>query len=479
MAFIGTIAVGLVATTSQFQSGLQKGLGYLKSFSSSASNVLTAMGTKLQKSSFSMMLAGMDAGAINKSRVAQALLMGTGHAANALGAASNYAGTLVAGLGRMIAGAGAAALGLGAAFLYVAKKGFDANLELAKMGRLAERLGTTQAKFAGLQEAAETKGLDPSEMSHAVMQMTRHLAEAKYKGGETAQVVNALGLRLDELSKMDSADAFVAIATQIQKLPDEYARVEAANKIFGRSGIEMMAMLRMKTEDYRKALDDAYATGKAQSAEAVKGALKMSETWREMKDTLSGMWTQVGSTLGPLIGALVSGLTYVLKFVQLIGLAFKEGILAGIWLMVGAVELITKNLTESLDVLAKLPAALGGEGFKAAAAAMNAIYQASKSSEESTMKRMRETAEAMRAVWTGKGPAGEGYKPPDTLGKPEFNPGMLASGKRAEFGTTPLSRIAGGLPVPSGRQEVRDPFVVEALNRIYAKMGPRAALVGG
>jgi hypothetical protein len=148
----------------------------------------------------------------------------------------SMAGTAaMAGIAAGFAAATAAAAGLAVGI----KKAIDIGGGLSD---LASRTGVAAGELRVLQQAFERNGLSADQVGTTINRMQRVIVEAGEKGGEAARAFDTLGLNLDGLRAMSSADQLQTIGQAIAALPDPAARAAAAMQIFGRSGGELLTL---------------------------------------------------------------------------------------------------------------------------------------------------------------------------------------------------------------------------------------------
>ena len=301
---------------------------------------------------------------------------------------------------------------------------------------------------------------------------------AKYEGGDAAHAIHALGLDLNELSKMDSADAFVAISEQVRKLPNEYAKARVAEEIFGRSGIEMLALLKLSAADYNAALGKALTSGEAQSGAGVAAAEQMAAQWRDAKGAIAGTWTELGGKLAPaleFVGWLAEKIGHGFKYV--FDLAY-----AGI----GSVLLARGKLIEGLvwvvvkigEIGSKLPAALGGDAFKSIQGGAEAAKDFAKGFNDEVGNRVLSAWDSISDTWNSGAAAGK-FGGTKTAGAPTESGLFGGAVGHQSFSTEALSRVSSGIPTVGGRQEVHDPIATRHLETIARNTArPTVAIAG-
>lgn len=116
-----------------------------------------------------------------------------------------------------------------------------------QLGEMASKTGQSVETVAVLQQAFKNAGMGAEAVAPAINKLQRALAGVNEDGEPTAEVFGRLGLSIDELLKTDSATALQMIGTAIAGLKDPALQAQAAFDIFGRSSVNLMAILKDPT----------------------------------------------------------------------------------------------------------------------------------------------------------------------------------------------------------------------------------------
>jgi len=136
--------------------------------------------------------------------------------------------------------AGFAAAAAAAAGLAVGIKGA---LDLGgALSDLSTRTGVAAGELRILQEAFARNGLSAEQVGPAINKMQRAIVEGGQGVATYKRAFDSLGISMDSLRGMSSADQFEAIGTAINGLSDPASRAATAMQIFGRSGGEMLTL---------------------------------------------------------------------------------------------------------------------------------------------------------------------------------------------------------------------------------------------
>lgn len=235
--------------------------------------------------------------------------------AKAGSAAADFAGGTASAL-TSLAGPIGKALGMAVSFgASVAKSLFDAAKSLTMwgassavaLGKTARDLGASTEGVAELQYAAEQLGGSAEDVTRGLAKLNSSLSAAQFGSAALRDVLNRLGLDIDQLSKMSVDQAFYKVAASIGAVPDPTKRAAAASQLFGDSARAMLPLLSQGEKGLAKFADEARKMGlaiSAQQASAVEDAFVISK----LRSTVEGLARQLAVNLAPWINAVVDAL---------------------------------------------------------------------------------------------------------------------------------------------------------------------------
>jgi len=140
-----------------------------------------------------------------------------------------------------------------------------------------------------LELAAKTSGIEATTLHNAIGKLQQKIGEAAR--GEEAAVKDfeAMGLSWRELAMASPDEAFTQVALKIGAMATAYERADGATQIFGKSGRELIPLLR----DFQGEMDLA---GKALVKLTDDGAQKldaMGDTWERLKAKASSSFREI------------------------------------------------------------------------------------------------------------------------------------------------------------------------------------------
>jgi hypothetical protein len=195
------------------------------------------------------------------------------------------------------AGAAAAAGALTALYARTAPL-IDAN------AKLADRLNMSTEALGGLQLQATLSGVSSELLSKSMDKMSVSIGNAARLGGATAKSFENIGLNVRELAGLSADEQFKRIADGISSLKTASAQAAAANAIFGKSGVQMLNMLREGSPAIEAAQKRAEAYGTALSRVDSAKVEAANDAWDETQTALQGIANKITVKLAPLVEVL-------------------------------------------------------------------------------------------------------------------------------------------------------------------------------
>jgi uncharacterized protein YukE len=145
-----------------------------------------------------------------------------------------------------------AVAGIGAAFLSVRAAAESFNAAIAMGGRLNElsaRTGETAGNLAILERAFQNAGAGADSVGATINRLQRAVVEAGQGGKEQAEAFAKLGLNLEELKAKTPTEQLQAVGNALSRVSTDSDRSALAMQLLGRSGGELIPLLRaMGTE---------------------------------------------------------------------------------------------------------------------------------------------------------------------------------------------------------------------------------------
>lgn len=112
------------------------------------------------------------------------------------------------------------------------------------MTDLSARTGQPIEQLVVLRRAFENAGMGADAVGPMLNRLQKALAGVNEDGAPTSEILNKLGLSVSQLNQMTATQQLEAIARAISSLPTPAQQAAAAMELFGKSGGQMLALLK-------------------------------------------------------------------------------------------------------------------------------------------------------------------------------------------------------------------------------------------
>lgn len=176
----------------------------------------------------------------------------------------------------------------------------------------------------GLQHAAELSGLSGEKFLTTMQKMQKGIGEAVAGFGTAAPALRRVGVDLDELAKMAPKDQFLAVSDAIAGIKNPAERSAVAIQIFGRSGMDLIAMMQQGSGAIREQADEIVnlqGTLDQQDFSAIEAS---NDAWTRFKKATEGVWNQLAVALAPVLELIADTLTVIVSSIARAVDAFND-----------------------------------------------------------------------------------------------------------------------------------------------------------
>lgn len=256
MATAGTIAVNVIANTSQFDRNINKSRNTIRTFGSELTDRLAPGLSGLAKMGPALAAAAVTAGAF--------------------------------------AVAGTAA--------HVAIRSIGEALErVDALDDAAAKLGVTTEALSTFRYAAQFAGVSAEQLDTAVGMMNKNIANAARKGGDLGALFKRLGLDADKLVNAGPEEAFRQIADAVAGLENPMQRTQAAMAIFGRAGGALIPTLMEGSRGFDAMRREAQSFGLVVTQIDASRIAQANDALTRLRGISEGAANQFASQLAPAI----------------------------------------------------------------------------------------------------------------------------------------------------------------------------------
>ncbi len=214
---------------------------------------------------------------------------------------------------------GGAAIAAASAAAYAAIAGVGAALD--RMGKSADdaaKLGMQDMPefLAGLQYRAKLVGVEAGNVSDSLGKMFRTIAEARAGSKADQDILSTLGLSVASLSGQSPDKVVLRVADALDHVADSGERARLAVALFGRSGANMVNVLRGGSRGVLGDVGEAQALGVARSAADLAAADAAGDALDRLKIATDGLFNTITVAISPTLTGFANYLTSASKSVQ-------------------------------------------------------------------------------------------------------------------------------------------------------------------
>ncbi len=189
-----------------------------------------------------------------------------------------------------------------------------------KTGEFAERLnnlsmqtGMSKTRLQELRFISDQIGLSFDTVANSSMMLQRKLLGIEEDSGFAADAMKRLGIDIhDSQGEFRSMDELMPeVIAKLQGMSNETERNALMSQLFGRSFAEIVPLIGMGADEFKRMSQEAHRTGNVLSNEALEGAQKFDDMLDQMKAKLTGVLTTLMSLFMKL-PTWVQGVTFAL-----------------------------------------------------------------------------------------------------------------------------------------------------------------------
>lgn len=188
--------------------------------------------------------------------------------------------------------------------------------ESAKAGdridKMSQKLGVSREAFQEWDYILSQNGASVDSLGTGMKTLQNALGGISEDGSSASQTFLELGLNLDDLKSMNPEEAFDSTVKALQQMPPGVEKTNAAMKLFGKQGQELLPLLNQTSESTDELRARAHELGLVLGDDAVDSAVGFTDAMDTFKRTISAVSSNVGAELLP---AFSEGLTAVTNFI--------------------------------------------------------------------------------------------------------------------------------------------------------------------
>ncbi len=175
--------------------------------------------------------------------------------------------------------------------------------------KMSQRTGVSVEALSGLKFAAEQSGASIETVETGIRNMQRVLLDVQQGSTTAAKTLQMLGLNINELKTLSPEQQFLEMAQAIAGVEDPSRQAALAMELFGRSGTQLLPMLRQGEAGIEQLMAEAKRLGIVMSEEDAKAAADFTDAMNRLSKVFQGIATQLASVITPLLTKLSNTFT--------------------------------------------------------------------------------------------------------------------------------------------------------------------------
>lgn len=167
----------------------------------------------------------------------------------------------------------------------------------------AQKAGTTVEAYTALSHAARMADLEGQQLTVSMKGLSQTIAEASRGSGEGAKLFASLGVSATTTSGQvrPTVDVLLELADVFSKMPDGALKADAAVKVFGKSGLDLIPFLNQGKAGISELMREAERLGVVMSKDTALAANKFNDEIKKLEASAQGFKLAIGKELiGPL-----------------------------------------------------------------------------------------------------------------------------------------------------------------------------------
>lgn len=175
--------------------------------------------------------------------------------------------------------------------------------------KMSQRTGVSVEALSGLKFAAEQSGASIETVETGIRNMQRVLLDVQQGSTTAAKTLQMLGLNINELKTLSPEQQFLEMAKAIAKIDDPSRQAALAMELFGKSGTQLLPMLRQGEAGIEQLMAEAKRLGIVMSEDDAKAAADFRDAMNRLNRAFQGIATQVASVITPILTKLANTFT--------------------------------------------------------------------------------------------------------------------------------------------------------------------------
>ena len=238
----------------------------------------------------------------------------TSELTKAKNATASFGSSFASSASRVVSGA--ALIAAASTAVYVGISQVSQSLErLGGAADAAAKLGLQNMPefLQGLQYSASLVGVQADSVTSSLSKLFRTIAEANAGSKSDRDILSALGLSASSLGGMTPDKVVLRVADALDKVADSGERARLAVALFGKSGGDMVNVLRGGSSAVSGGIREAQSLGVARTAGELAKADAAGDSLDRMRASIDGLWNELTVSISPAITSVANAITEYIK----------------------------------------------------------------------------------------------------------------------------------------------------------------------
>lgn len=186
--------------------------------------------------------------------------------------------------------------------------------------KLSAKTGIAVEDLSRLQYAAGLSGVSNEALAVSLTKLSKNMAEAAGGTGEATKAFDAMGISVknSDGSLKSQRQVIEEVAEKFQGYSDGAEKSALAQRIFGRSGADLIPLLNSGAKGLKAMADESDRLGNTISTKTAKAAEEFNDNITRLDTAIGGISRKIA---GPLIQSLAQSSSYFIKVANDVGIA--------------------------------------------------------------------------------------------------------------------------------------------------------------
>lgn len=165
----------------------------------------------------------------------------------------------------------------------------------------SQRLGMSRKAYQEWDYVLSQAGADIDSMKIGMKTMTNQIGKATASADTAGTAFEGLGISFDDIKGKSREDIFSMAISALQGMEDQTKKASIAQKLFGRSGQELIPLLNQSAESTDQLKNKAHDLGLVMSDEAIDAGVNFHDTMDSLQRALGTMTSKIGVAVMPTV----------------------------------------------------------------------------------------------------------------------------------------------------------------------------------